>query len=843
MSHVASRIILTGFAASLFFGYQPLKHGLDTHTKSSVASGYILSLTTMLAIVFAFAGPTHVALQFCWNCFFKPLGKSKDQEGRLYAFYSGQADIYDKTRNALLRGRRTMLKLSAAHLREQRKSDPCKRLIWLDIGGGTGWNVEEMDKLGSFDHVVYFSITDFDAVYVLDLCEPLLTVSRKRFEARGWKNVHCLLQDATAFVLPGWEDGAAPEGALDFVTMSYSLSMMPNMLALIDRVDRFLSPSGLLSVCDFYVSAREKSSLAEIIGDVASRQCSWLTRLFWLHWFEFDHVDLHPSRRQYLEHCFATIKSFNGRNHFVLPWIVRIPYYVNLMTSRRADTSRANVAYKVDAGNTISASASPLLVAARQSNVDLPALNIGLAALSRRNSSPQQLCRSKSQASATTRIDVSPVEQLSSFHYGKRQFRMPYLDSPVHKEFRTWIYGFTVSASSCLPLAPQAVAEDRLRFVLILQWEDPAVDMKYLKPTKDDSILCITSAGDNALHYAIAGEPGQQPRRIHAVDMNPCQGHLLELKLASICALDYEDHWKAKGTHPQFRELLDTKLSPFLTSHAYQFWRKNDRAFASSFYLRGYSGWALRLAKVALKIGGLSKEVDAFVSATTQAEQKKIWEDKFRPVLLSKLITKLFLSNSAFLWNALEQVFRPTKLKCSYPRQQPNSLQSILSTLWPTAPTSHQERTITSPEYLTRAGFEALNKDNGARLDSFRLHTDSIINVRTRMCRVMKRLGSNSLTIAIIMDLQDWFRNSLGDSDETVRSNPCDLTLTIRALRNALAPGGRVFWRSAGLEPWYIALYKREGFRVDCIHQREIGSKTPIDRVNMYASFYVAYKL
>lgn len=29
--------------------------------------------------------------------------------------------------------------------------------------------------------------------------------------------------------------------------------------------------------------------------------------------FEFDHVDLHPSRRQYLEHTFATIKSFNGR--------------------------------------------------------------------------------------------------------------------------------------------------------------------------------------------------------------------------------------------------------------------------------------------------------------------------------------------------------------------------------------------------------------------------------------------------------------------------------------------------------------------------------------------------
>lgn len=31
-----------------------------------------------------------------------------------------------------------MLKLSAAHLHEQRRKDPTKRLVWLDIGGGTG---------------------------------------------------------------------------------------------------------------------------------------------------------------------------------------------------------------------------------------------------------------------------------------------------------------------------------------------------------------------------------------------------------------------------------------------------------------------------------------------------------------------------------------------------------------------------------------------------------------------------------------------------------------------------------------------------------------------------------
>jgi betaine lipid synthase len=148
-----------------------------------------------------------------------------------------------------------MLRLSAAHLHEQRRSNPEKKLVWVDIGGGTGWNVEgssfflppfspsyllrhlrlhcallesvtdllcsrsaEMDK--------YFPISQFDAVYVLDLCGPLLDVSKQRFAARGWTNVHCLLQDATHFVLPTWtEDGVDVEGdGVDFLSMSYSLS-------------------------------------------------------------------------------------------------------------------------------------------------------------------------------------------------------------------------------------------------------------------------------------------------------------------------------------------------------------------------------------------------------------------------------------------------------------------------------------------------------------------------------------------------------------------------------------------------------------------------------------------
>lgn len=63
---------------------------------------------------------------------------------------------------------------------------------------------------------------------------------------------------------------------------------------------------------------------------------------------------------------------------------------------------------------------------------------------------------------------------------------------------------------------------------------------------------------------------------------------MLELKLAAISALGYDDFFAlfGDGKHAGFRKLLDEKLSPYLSSHAYQFWRRNERAFESSFYVR-----------------------------------------------------------------------------------------------------------------------------------------------------------------------------------------------------------------------------------------------------------------
>ena len=62
------------------------------------------------------------------------------------------------------------------------------------------------------------------------------------------------------------------------------------------------------------------------------------------------------------------------------------------------------------------------------------------------------------------------------------------------------------------------------------------MDREVLGLGADDELVLITSAGCNALDYAL-----DAPRRIHAVDMNFRQNALLELKLAAIRNLEHDE--------------------------------------------------------------------------------------------------------------------------------------------------------------------------------------------------------------------------------------------------------------------------------------------------------------
>ena len=140
--------------------------------------------------------------------------------------------------------------------------------------------------------------------------------------------------------------------------------------------------------------------------------------------------------------------------------------------------------------------------------------------------------------------------------------------------------------------------------------------------------------------------------RIHAVDLNPCQNHLLELKLAGLTSLCYEDFWKlfGEGYIPNFRTILDTLLSPNLSPYAYEFWKRTGDF--KNLFKTGCSGLAIKVFNFVIKLRRLQPIVEQMCATTSLEEQNRIWKDELRPHLLNKWLIRI-LNNDRFLWGAL----------------------------------------------------------------------------------------------------------------------------------------------------------------------------------------------
>lgn len=164
----------------------------------------------------------------------------------------------------------------------------------------------------------YLPVQDFfHAVYLVDLSPSLLEVAKRRFERLGWGNVHVVCQDARSFRLHEHEsmaraskevdqqvqivrdlDEKADVGGAELLTMSYSLSMMPEFHATVDSVSSLLDPRvGLIAVIDFFVQSSVDYQSRNYTGGCINRHCTWISRVFWRSWFELDRVNLDAARR------------------------------------------------------------------------------------------------------------------------------------------------------------------------------------------------------------------------------------------------------------------------------------------------------------------------------------------------------------------------------------------------------------------------------------------------------------------------------------------------------------------------------------------------------------------
>jgi len=365
-------------------------------------------------------------------------------------------------------------------------------------------------------------------------------------------------------------------------------------------------------------------------------------------------------------------------------------------------------------------------------------------------------------------------------------------------------------------------------------WEDPAVDRAALDLGPADTVLVITSAGCNALDYALTG-----PRRIDAVDANPRQTALLELKLAGIRRLGFADFFAlfGAGHHPDFPAILGDALAADLTPFARAYWSARTDWFTRpgrGFYFHGLSGLVARAVRAYFGVHPRLKAgvVDLLASPTLE-DQRRIYDDRVGPRLwrpglnwtLSRQTTMSLLGVpsaqrreveaqhergvAGFIRESVEYVFRHLPLSTNY--------------FW----TVYLRGAYTPdccPEYLKPDNFAALK---GGLADRVVPHTATVTDFLRR--------GGEPISKFVLLDHMDWM--------SCYRPRALDEEWT--AILERAAPGARVIFRSAHARPAYIGQVRTGAARrplADRLHFHEALARSlqPRDRVHTYAGFHIA---
>ncbi|MFN0052566.1 MAG: DUF3419 family protein [Planctomycetales bacterium] len=369
-------------------------------------------------------------------------------------------------------------------------------------------------------------------------------------------------------------------------------------------------------------------------------------------------------------------------------------------------------------------------------------------------------------------------------------------------------------------------------------WEDPRLDREALAIGADDRLLTITSAGCNALDYVL-----DEPRQIHAVDVNRRQNALLELKLAGIRGLDFDTFFEmfGRGRLTNCQEVYHDALRGRLPQSAREYWDRHISFFGGktrggSFYFRGTAGFVARSVNRYLDhVARVRGAVNAILDADSLEEQRHIYESRLRGAVWTRFIRWMMGRDTTL---SLLGIPRPqrTQVERNYPggivRFIEDAVQAVFAELplhdnyfWRVYLTGSYTRDC-CPEYLKRGNFE-------------RLKRGLVDRISTHTCSVGEFLNANETPITrfVLLDHMDW----LSTLQQTA------LAAEWQAIVDRAAPNARILWRSGGMHTDFVdrvlVLVGQRVWRVGELlaYDHSLASRLhPLDRVHTYGSFWIA---
>ncbi|MFP6604693.1 MAG: BtaA family protein [Pirellulaceae bacterium] len=367
-------------------------------------------------------------------------------------------------------------------------------------------------------------------------------------------------------------------------------------------------------------------------------------------------------------------------------------------------------------------------------------------------------------------------------------------------------------------------------------WEDPRLDRVALELGPEDDVLVITSAGCNALDYSLAG-----PRHVYAVDMNPRQNALLELKLAGIRNLPFETFFQmfGQGHLDDVRTIYKNQLRAHLTSWSQNYWDRWIKFFdhpRKSFYYRGTSGTFARVLRVYTdRILKIRSHIDDILKCESLEEQRDIYQRHVRDRVWSRLFRFALKRDTT-----LSMVGVPKAQRDQVDKQYNGGIahfaQDCMDSVFCEIPVSdnyfwrvYMTGSYTPeccPEYLKEANFQKL-KDG--LVDNISVHTNSVQGFLENHPGTISRF--------VLLDHMDWLSD---------RFFPL-LEAEWQAIVDRAAPNSRVIWRSGGLNTDFlnqVHVQKDNQFlklpELLEYHQQLAEELHAKDRVHTYGGFFIA---
>ncbi|MCA9175900.1 MAG: BtaA family protein [Planctomycetales bacterium] len=368
-------------------------------------------------------------------------------------------------------------------------------------------------------------------------------------------------------------------------------------------------------------------------------------------------------------------------------------------------------------------------------------------------------------------------------------------------------------------------------------WEDPRLDRVALELTPSDNVMVITSAGCNALDYALTG-----PNSVHAVDMNPRQNALLELKLAAIRDLEYEDFYRmfGDGRLPGVVPIYEQKLRARLTPFAVAYWDKRIKRFFDNarrpFYFRGTSGAFARMLKLYTdRVIRVRPVIDELLAAETLEQQQEIYYSQLKEKFWSRTMKFALNRDTTLSMVGVPKAQRrqiDTQYKGGIVQFIEDCMEAVFAKLplqdnyfWRVYMTGSYAPDC-CPEYLVPENFEQLRS---SLADRIHIHTDSVQGFLEKHDGEISRF--------ILLDHMDWLSD---------RFFPL-LESEWKAILDKASSSARVLWRSGGLRTDFLNDVRvvRNGAEVALpellkMNQALAEELHEKDRVHTYGSFYIA---